>query len=63
MTDSSFSQPTSTTMTDPRIDLDPPADEVIENDADRLIDRDPIAENPPTDPGAAGIDLDAEVDE
>ena len=63
MTDSSFSQPTSTTMADPRIDLDPPADEVIENDADRLIDLDPIAEDPPTDSGAVGIDLDVEVEE
>lgn len=63
MTDSSFSQPTSSTMTNHRIDLDPPADEKIENDTDQLIDLAPIAEEPRTDPGAAGIDLDAEVEE
>ena len=46
------------TEIDPRIDLDSPADEAIENETDRLIDLDPIAEDPPTDSGATGIDLD-----
>ena len=51
------------TEIDPRIDLDSPADEAIENETDRLIDLGLPTKEPSTDPGATGIDLDVEVDE